>query len=52
MVGAVHDIVAEASPAVAATAVGVPGTVAGITAFEVAEADEVPAALLAVTVKV
>jgi hypothetical protein len=39
-------------PAVAVPTVGVPGTVAAVTEFEAAEAGLVPAALVAVTVKV
>ena len=39
-------------PAVAVTAVGAPGTVAGVTLLEAADAGPVPIALVAVTVKV
>ena len=44
--------VAEAFPRVALPIVGAPGTVAGVTAFDAAEAAPVPAALVAVTLKV
>ena len=53
--GAVHETVALALPAVAVTLVGAPGTVAGmtgVTELEAAEAEPVPTALVAVTVKV
>ena len=50
--GGVHDTVADASPAVAVTAVGAPGTVAGVTLFDARDAGPVPTALVAVTVKV
>jgi len=50
--GAVHVTDACALPAVADTAVGAPGTVAGVTAAEAAEAGPVPAALAALTVNV
>src|SRR5215831_16053642 len=50
--GAVQLTVAWAFPAVAVTAVGAPGTVAGVTALDAAEAGPVPAALVAVTVNV
>ena len=50
--GALQETVAWASPAVAATEVGAPGAVAGVTAAEADEAAEVPAELVAVTVKV
>src|SRR5918912_1152678 len=50
--GAVHEIVADASPAVAVTAVGAPGTVAGVTLLEASEAGPVPTAFVAVTVNV
>ena len=49
--GAFHVTVAEAFPAVAVTAVGGSGTVAGVTAFDVAEDEEVPTPFVAVTVK-
>src|ERR1043165_9714441 len=52
LAGAVHDTVAWALPAVAVTAEGAPGTVIGVTLAEAAEAGLVPAALVAVTVKV
>ena len=52
LAGAVQVTVAEALPAVADTPVGAPGTVAGVTAVEAAEAAPVPAPLVAVTVKV
>ena len=41
-----------ALPAVAVPMLGAPGTVAGVTLFEAAEAAPVPTALVAVTVKV
>jgi hypothetical protein len=50
--GAVHDTVAWPLPAVANTPVGAPGTVMGVTLFEAAEAGPLPAALVAVTLKV
>jgi len=53
--GAVHDTDACPSPAVAVTPVGAPGAVtvgAGVTALLAALGADVPAALLAVTVKV
>ena len=50
--GAVHETAADPSPAVADTLVGAPGTVRGVTALEAVEADESPAAFVAVTVKV
>ena len=50
--GALQEIVAWASPAVALAEVGAPGAVAGVTAAEADEAAEVPAELVAVTVKV
>ncbi len=53
--GAVKLTVACASPAVAETAVGTPGTVGaavGVTAGDAAEAGLVPTALVAVTVNV
>jgi hypothetical protein len=52
--GAVKVTVALALPAVALTAVGAPGTVAGavgVTLFEGDDAGPVPAAFAAVTVK-
>jgi hypothetical protein len=50
--GAVHEMVAWPLPAVADTPVGAPGTVMGVTLFEAAEAGPLPAALVAVTLKV
>jgi hypothetical protein len=50
--GAVQLTVAWAFPAVAVTAVGAPGSVAGVTLFEGAEAGPEPFTLAAVTVKV
>jgi hypothetical protein len=50
--GAVKEMVACELPAVADAAVGAPGTVVGVTAVEADEAAPVPAALVAVTVKV
>jgi phosphoribosylcarboxyaminoimidazole (NCAIR) mutase len=50
--GAIHMTSAEALPAVAVTPVGAPGTVAGTTADDAAEAGPVPIELLAVTAKV
>jgi hypothetical protein len=50
--GAVQDTLAEALPAVAVTAVGAPGTVAGVTLFEASDAALVPTAFVAATVKV
>ena len=50
--GAVQFTVAEASPAVADTPVGAPGTVDGVTALEGADAGLGPLALLATTVNV
>ena len=55
LAGAVQEMVAEALPAVAETAVGAPGTVigaTGVTLFEAAEAPLEPIALVATTVKV
>jgi len=52
LTGTVHDTTAEALPAVADAAVGAPGTVAGVTAYEGADAGPVPEMLVAVTVKV
>ena len=55
LAGAVQETVAEALPAVAETAVGVPGTVAGATGVTLLDASEgalLPTALLATTVKV
>jgi hypothetical protein len=50
--GAAHVTVACVSPAVATTEPGASGTVAGITAFDGADAAPVPAAFAAVTVNV
>ena len=53
--GAVHETEAEALPAVAVTAVGTPGTVAGatgVTLLEAAEAALEPTELVATTEKV
>jgi hypothetical protein len=50
--GAVKLTITCALPAVAITVVGVPGTVAGVTAGDAAEAGLVPFAFVAVTVKV
>ena len=53
--GAVQETEAEALPAVAVTAVGAPGTVAGatgVTLLDGAEAALLPTALVATTVKV
>jgi hypothetical protein len=50
--GAVHVTVACALPAVAVTAVGAPGTAAGVTAFEAVDAGPVPNEVVAVTVNV
>src|SRR5207253_4443256 len=55
LAGAVQETDAEALPAVAVTAVGAPGTVAGATGVTLLEASEgalLPTALLATTVKV
>jgi len=49
--GAVNVTAACALPAVAMPIVGAPGTVPGVTRFEGAEAGPLPAALVAVTVK-
>ena len=52
-VGAVHDTVACALPAVAVTPVGAPGTLAvGVTAFDAADATPVPTEFVARTVNV
>ena len=50
--GGVKLTVACALPAVAVPIVGAPGTVAGVTLLEAADAGPVPIALVAVTVKV
>jgi hypothetical protein len=49
--GLVHETVARPSPAMATTAVGAAGAVEGATATDAAEADDVPSALVALTVK-
>jgi hypothetical protein len=51
-VDAVHDTVDDASPRAAVTPVGAVGTPAGVAALEIAEATELPAADLAITVTV
>ena len=50
--GAVKLIVAWVLPGAAVNAVGAPGTVAGVTLLEGADAGPVPMAFVAVTVKV
>jgi hypothetical protein len=50
--GAVKLTVAWALPATAVTPVGAPGTVAGVTLLDTADAGPVPIALVAVTVNV
>jgi len=50
--GGVNATVASESPAVAGPIAGAPGTVAGVTLFEGADAGPVPAAFVAVTVNV
>ena len=50
--GAVHDTVTEALPLTPDTDVGAEGVVAGVTDVEAVEADDVPTAFVAVTVKV
>jgi hypothetical protein len=50
--GAVHDTVADALPAVAATPAGVPGAVAGVTELDAADDGDAPTAFVAVTVNV
>ena len=50
--GADQLTVAEASPGLATTPVGAPGTVRGVTKFDGSEAAPSPASLVAVTVKV
>ena len=52
LAGAVQVTVAEALPKVAVPMVGAPGTVAGVTALDCAEAGPVPTLLMAATVKV
>ena len=53
--GAVQETVAEALPALAVTAVGAPGTVAGatgVTLLDASEGELLPIAFVAMTVKV
>jgi len=50
--GAVHVMVATPLPGVALTLVGAPATVTGVTAADGADGALVPAAFVAVTVKV
>jgi len=50
--GAVKATLAAALPAVAVPIVGAPGTVAGVTLFDAADALPVPTLLVAATVKV
>jgi len=52
LAGAAHETVAVVLPAVAVTPVGAPGTAAGVTEFDAADALLVPTALVAVTVNV
>jgi hypothetical protein len=52
LAGGVKLTVACALPAVAVPMVGAPGTVAGVTLFEAADAGPVPTELVAVTVNV
>lgn len=52
LAGAVNVMVALALPAVAVPIVGAPGTLAGVTVFEIAEEMPLPIALLAFTVQV
>jgi len=52
LAGAVKLTVALLFPAVAVPIVGAPGTVAGVTLLEAADAAPVPTPLVAVTVKV
>ena len=52
LAGAVKVTLAWALPPVAVPIVGAPGTVAGVTLFDAAEAAPVPTAFVAVTVKV
>ena len=51
LAGAFHVTVADALPAVAVTAVGRSGTVAGVTEFDGAEGEEGPTPFVAVIVK-
>ena len=50
--GAVKLTVAWVLPATAVTVVGAPGTVAGVTPLEAADAEEFPTTFVATTVKV
>ena len=50
--GAVNATLACALPAEATGLVGAPGTVNGVTADDAVDAEELPAALVATTVKV
>ena len=52
LAGGVKVTVACALPAVAVPIVGAPGSVAGVTLLEAADAGPVPTAFVAVTVKV
>ena len=52
LAGADHVTAAAPTPATAVGAAGAPGTVAGVTALDAAEAGPVPTALVAATVKV
>jgi hypothetical protein len=52
LLGPVKLTVAWAFPGAAVTAVGAPGTVAGVTAADATDAGPVPTALVAVTVNV
>ena len=51
-VGALHVSMTSVFPAVVATEVGAPGTVRGVTALEGEDTNELPAAFVAITVKV
>jgi hypothetical protein len=50
--GAVKLTEAKLLPGTAVTLVGAPGTVAGVTALEASDAEELPTAFVAITVKV
>jgi hypothetical protein len=52
LAGAVNATAASALPPVAVPMVGAPGTVAGVTLFEAADAAPVPSAFVAATVNV
>ena len=52
LAGATKATLAVVLPAVATTLVGAPGTVAGVTAADAAEATELPTPLVATTVNV